>query len=313
MLLSIRKRLLSAPNVWVESTERANKEPGSPYDLGKVLWSPTRYGDGKDRYAIMRQPRPSDEVLHFVTDKWSDGITDKRIAGISAVAGTVEETGEEPPRAGQWAGRSSYYRIALTDYLPLQPVLPVRELEHAYTNEIVSEIIDDRPRYYPFSRYREGVRLAQGAYLSRATPRLVQLVLSAMGIEASAGLSAAPAPEDHKMLHEEFAEGQRRRREAYFFARHPDLARAAKAHYGFRCMVCRFDFELTYGELGRGYIECHHLNPLSERAEADWTDELVTRLDDVAVVCANCHRMLHRQRPALAPLDLRDRLKIQGP
>lgn len=150
--MHIRQRLLKAPRVWAESTDRANKEPGSPYDLGRALWSPTRYGDGKDRYAIMRQPAAGDAVLHFVTDKWANGLIDKRIAGISTIVRPAEETNEEPPRAGPWAHRAAYYRILLCDFLALLPVLRIRELEHAYAQDIVAEIIDDQPRYYPFSR-----------------------------------------------------------------------------------------------------------------------------------------------------------------
>jgi len=55
------------------------------------------------------------------------------------------------------------------------------------------------------------------------------------------------------------------------------------------CEVCEFDFASEYGDLGNGFIECHHRVPLSELDQ-----ERETRLDDLALVCANCHRMLHR-------------------
>lgn len=58
------------------------------------------------------------------------------------------------------------------------------------------------------------------------------------------------------------------------------------------CEVCGFDFEQHYGELGRGFAECHHLTPLS-----DLDTQTKTKLSDLAIVCANCHRMLHRARP----------------
>lgn len=54
------------------------------------------------------------------------------------------------------------------------------------------------------------------------------------------------------------------------------------------CEVCSFDFEMTYGTRGHGYIEVHHKNPLHV------TGEVVTQLDDLALLCANCHRMIHR-------------------
>jgi 5-methylcytosine-specific restriction protein A len=52
---------------------------------------------------------------------------------------------------------------------------------------------------------------------------------------------------------------------------------------------CGFDFEVTYGQIGEGFIEVHHLRPLSE---AD--GPTVTSLDDLAIVCSNCHAMIHR-------------------
>ena len=55
------------------------------------------------------------------------------------------------------------------------------------------------------------------------------------------------------------------------------------------CDACGFDFLAVYGELGRGFIEAHHIEPLSERPVPR-----ATRIEELALVCANCHRMLHR-------------------
>lgn len=59
-----------------------------------------------------------------------------------------------------------------------------------------------------------------------------------------------------------------------------------------QCELCGFDFEKTYGQVGKGYIEVHNRLPLTHmRANKR------TRLSDLILVCSNCHRMLHRQRP----------------
>ncbi len=76
-----------------------------------------------------------------------------------------------------------------------------------------------------------------------------------------------------------------------------------------RCQACGFAFATAYGELGNSYIETPHLGPFSERPELEWTDELQTSVDEVTVLCANCHRMIHRRRPALSLAELRVRLK----
>lgn len=55
------------------------------------------------------------------------------------------------------------------------------------------------------------------------------------------------------------------------------------------CEVCGFDFFEVYGLLGKGFIEAHHRVPLSEI-----DGQSITRLEDLALVCSNCHRMLHK-------------------
>jgi 5-methylcytosine-specific restriction protein A len=66
------------------------------------------------------------------------------------------------------------------------------------------------------------------------------------------------------------------------------------------CEVCDFDFARVYGKLGDGFAECHHLVPLSELPGVR-----ATRLSDLAIVCANCHRILHRTRPTITIAELR--------
>lgn len=103
---------------------------------------------------------------------------------------------------------------------------------------------------------------------------------------------------------QEYAEGERQVREASYFKRNSKLVKDAKAEFGFVCQVCDFDFESVYGkELGAGFIECHHKNPLHEKDE-----NYISTLNDVCVVCSNCHRMLHRTKPAMKPEILKAKL-----
>ena len=71
------------------------------------------------------------------------------------------------------------------------------------------------------------------------------------------------------------------------------------------CEVCGFDFYKTYGPLGQGFMECHHKIPL-----ADIEGETMTKLEDLALVCANCHRMLHREIDTLSIDELKKKIKL---
>jgi 5-methylcytosine-specific restriction protein A len=62
-----------------------------------------------------------------------------------------------------------------------------------------------------------------------------------------------------------------------------------------QCEACGFDFAVAYGELGVGFAECHHRLPL-----ASLGSRTATRLADLAILCANCHRMIHKTRPLMS-------------
>lgn len=73
--------------------------------------------------------------------------------------------------------------------------------------------------------------------------------------------------------------------------RNRSLIRAVKKAQGYKCRACGFDFAKKYRNVGKQFIEAHHLVPLSE------LDNGRIKLDpktDFAVLCSNCHRMIHR-------------------
>ena len=69
------------------------------------------------------------------------------------------------------------------------------------------------------------------------------------------------------------------------------------------CEICEFDFVAIYGDIGKGFAECHHKIPVSELEKTG-----SIRLKDLAILCANCHRMIHRSRPVLSVEEMRKSL-----
>lgn len=70
-------------------------------------------------------------------------------------------------------------------------------------------------------------------------------------------------------------------------------------HYGTVCQICGFDFKEKYGKIGEGFIEAHHRIPLSEIGKSYELDPI----NDLILVCSNCHSMLHRTRDKTLEVD----------
>ena len=105
--------------------------------------------------------------------------------------------------------------------------------------------------------------------------------------------------EDTGSISENEKEG---RRVLYYTTRYErsprNRAEAIRIH-GTRCQVCGFDFSEVYGEIGEGFIEVHHINPLSSK-------NAVVRVDpstDLVCLCANCHRMIHKAPNGVYSVD----------
>lgn len=98
----------------------------------------------------------------------------------------------------------------------------------------------------------------------------------------------------------------RRERDRALVAAKKAATLAAKGHLC--CEACGFDFSVTYGALGDGFCEVHHLVPLGASDES-----VVTTLDELAVLCSNCHRIIHRSTPMLSVVDLSEMISRGRP
>lgn len=131
-----------------------------------------------------------------------------------------------------------------------------------------------------------------------------QLGKLASAIKASYKTAAAKPEIAEEQDEEEFPEGKvlyrmHRSRERNRRLAEQVKAAAKKKNGKLACQVCGFNFAESYGTLGDGYIECHHTLPLSSL-----TATTRTKPQDVALLCSNCHRMVHRRRPWLGISEL---------
>lgn len=104
---------------------------------------------------------------------------------------------------------------------------------------------------------------------------------------------------ENEDIYEVHSEGRATKYYTTRYERDPRNRKAAIKIHGTKCMACGFDFEKVYGERGKDYIEVHHVVPLATRdAEIKIDPE-----KDLIVVCANCHRMIHRKKNQVLSLE----------
>lgn len=116
----------------------------------------------------------------------------------------------------------------------------------------------------------------------------------------SLGLSISPAEDDegHEGEVKKLLVKHRRRERKKRAQKIAEALRENKDRLICEVPRCGFDFHEKYGELGVGFAEVHHKKPLSEAPRKG----MVVKLADLAIVCANCHRMIHAGRQC-RPLD----------
>jgi len=202
----------------------------------------------------------------------------------------------------------------------------------------LSEILNSLP-IHPYAVHGEKFRNANGVYMKLCNFLRLDPSYAGTGLQrggkleeeiwnefaqdwprlkatADAILAVAPLiprpPDEEKLAideEDEFPEGRlltqlHKRRERNPAASEKKKKRVLEKTGSLSCEVCDFDFSTKYGKIGQGFAECHHRKPLAELKESR-----TTRLEDLAIVCANCHRMLHRARPWKTVEDLKELIK----
>jgi 5-methylcytosine-specific restriction protein A len=231
----------------------------------------------------------------------------------SGTSRTLKWEREELILAGDLVVRNGWRQIAATDprvvelsallqRLPLHPRQD-RSPDFRSANSVArktADIATNRPGHI-------GKATNSGAPTKRVIAELIaqpdlmhQLAESIRGAEARGEFGSLTQPVTDEF--EGAGEGRllMRRHVAYErnrALRQRKLAETMKAGNAIACEVCGFNFAETYGDRGAGYIECHHIVPLHVSGPSK------RRLSDLALLCANCHRMIHRT-PWLTPSNL---------
>lgn len=196
---------------------------------------------------------------------------------------------------------------ALSDLLNRLPIHPADLRAAKFRNPAGVALKVENLRAYDPERITGGKGMPRGGQGDREVwadygHRLDDLAEAAAAIRASlAGSSGSleELGEDEGFSEGRLLERMHKRRERNRTLVASKLKQVQEHTGALACEACGFDFLQVYGELGKGFAECHHVRPLSEVGPTE------TKLSDLAVVCANCHRMIHRSRPMLTVEGLR--------
>ncbi|MDE3735906.1 HNH endonuclease [Pseudomonas resinovorans] len=140
---------------------------------------------------------------------------------------------------------------------------------------------------------------------ANAQPKLAAVVA------AIRGAVECPTPEAHALAGddepgiEEAEEGKvltrlhryRERRRTLVEAKKKD---ALQKQGCLQCEACDFNFAKAYGPAGDGIIDVHHTKPVHTLRPGE-----TTKLSELALLCANCHRVIHSKRKWLSVEQVR--------
>jgi predicted HNH restriction endonuclease len=111
--------------------------------------------------------------------------------------------------------------------------------------------------------------------------------------------------EEEKLRKRLYSEGKEVMRETRFFARNYALAQTCKVKAKYTCAACGYKPSALLGDRGKRSIEAHHVDPIAMRRVDDRRNGREATEQDIAVLCANCHRLVHADDPVLTVTALR--------
>ena len=181
-------------------------------------------------------------------------------------------------------------------------------------HHLKATIYGDRPAYqhevrsYLSNLVQSGhlTRVSRGMYSITQIGKSRLTEIDKITYDPPSGLLQEYLEEEDRGYDDEFPEGREIEKKHKLRERNQAVIRTSKElfrkTYGkLFCQVCGFDFYTQYGDIGFDFIEGHHTLPISELK-----GEVKTKVEDIALVCSNCHRMLHRKGPWLEMAALKN-------
>ena len=106
----------------------------------------------------------------------------------------------------------------------------------------------------------------------------------------------------------DFTEGGVKQDVVNAYERNPEARKKCLEKHGYNCKICETSFEEIYGDIGKNFINVHHLFPISKIPR----QYKINPIKHLCPVCPNCHAMLHQTDPPLMPEELATRMKEMG-
>lgn len=313
---------------WGEIANRTGQYPLIGELLRSSTFDKTELGDLLPQcYAMMGQ-FISVRLRHFLGDRRSTATITKFIRAFPRTDGNAQvridwfidravELGFKSPDGGNdFSGAALLASVLLTALEPQRFV----DFRHSRWSEM-ADLLGT-----PFSEVEtygeEILRAGQFANAVCRTPTFRQYWHNQNPLWALSGicwmgpnpkkLSAKDRPPNFDMVTDEdkvFPEGGFKEAIHRKHERNRQVVRLAKERAWQRdqllpCEICRFSFADTYGELGEAFVEAHHRRPIATLRRGH-----ETRVEDIALVCANCHRMLHAGDRTLSVKELKNLLR----
>ena len=158
--------------------------------------------------------------------------------------------------------------------------------------KVQGRFLEDIPANRKTNYWRDGARVI--------TKEIFDKIIQFAGFNAKNNLSIYNDNEKTERAFEsEFLEGDKK----YFYGTRYERDEAARQQaieiHGLSCIACGFNFGNFYGEWGEGFIHVHHTKPISKFENRQKVDPE----KDLAVLCPNCHSMIHRKKNRVLSLS----------
>lgn len=246
--------LIPGQKVFIEITNPVHG--GNGWEFGTCLWSPVYNKAGHRSWETMRKVSPSDIVIHLLHNK-----KEYNFAGVSKVTAAAEIITSEPPKAERWSGRESYYRVDLTQFLPVNNNVPISNFFKQFNDQLIQAFSSKTSGRFYVHYKKERLQVAEGYIfqLNQDEYDLFSSFTSMINYNYSLSPEGAFLPTANEPAYPDMSPPAKVSTIVSRTVRDTKMSRDLKSSYNHICQICGRTITLPNG---KRYAEGHHLQPL---------------------------------------------------